>query len=635
MQARPLSPGDQFRPARGLSACIRVVAALVVLCGVLTSAVRGQVAAPAAPTVTTAATGLSAAFPDIQRIAETFVERNHVPGAAVGVIVHGELVFTTTFGVRDRTSGDQVTPETVFRIASMTKSFTAAAILKLRDEGRLSLDDPAERYVAELTTLRYPTTDAPRITIRHLLSHSEGFPEDNPWGDRQLARPDALMSDWMRAGIPFSTTPGTAYEYSNYGFAILGQIVARVSGRSYTEYVETNLLRPLGMTSSYFDVASVPPARIAKGYRWLDQRWEDEPLLPHGAFGAMGGLWTSTRDLAKWVAFLAGAFPARDDAERGPIGRASAREMQQVWRSTRGGASRPAVDAAIALSGGGYGYGLRIAQTCLFTHLVAHGGGLPGYGSQMQWLPDYGVGIVAMGNITYAGWGGAFAEMWAALSRTGALTLRRATPSPALLDHQRTVSSLIARWDETTVTRIAADSLLLDQSAAARRTRLEQLAQVHGTCRPSDTIEAENALRGSWRMPCERGWLDVSITLAPTTTPTVQFWSIRSVVPPSQPLTVAVTALAGLVSAWDEPRARALATDAVDLRRLQRQAALVRTQYGACRMGEVVESDGSASATIRLACDEGVAISTISIEPEGRLTQATLMPVTEGVCSAW
>ena len=75
----------------------------------------------------------------------------------------------------------------MFRIASMTKSFTAMAILKLRDEGKLSLDDPAERYVPELKALKYPTTDSPRITIRHLLSHAEGFPEDNPWGDQQLA----------------------------------------------------------------------------------------------------------------------------------------------------------------------------------------------------------------------------------------------------------------------------------------------------------------------------------------------------------------------------------------------------------------------------------------------------------------
>ncbi|MFP5355582.1 MAG: serine hydrolase, partial [Gemmatimonadota bacterium] len=82
----------------------------------------------------------------------------------------------------------------------MTKSFTAAAILQLRDAGQLSLDDPVDRYIPELVTLRYPTADSPRITVRHLLSHSEGFPEDNPWGDQQLAATDDEMAQMMRAG---------------------------------------------------------------------------------------------------------------------------------------------------------------------------------------------------------------------------------------------------------------------------------------------------------------------------------------------------------------------------------------------------------------------------------------------------
>ena len=81
----------------------------------------------------------------------------------------------------------------------------------------MSLDDPAERYVPELRDLRYPTTDSPRITVRHLLTHSEGFPEDNPWGDQQLSESEAEFR-MLRDGIPFSNTPGVASEYSNYGF---------------------------------------------------------------------------------------------------------------------------------------------------------------------------------------------------------------------------------------------------------------------------------------------------------------------------------------------------------------------------------------------------------------------------------
>src|SRR6185436_156404 len=166
------------------------------------------------------------------------------------VIIDGKVAHMGVTGLRDVPRKSPVDSNTVFRIASMTKSFTAMSILKLRDEGKLSLDDPAERYVPEMKELKYPTTDSPRITIRHLLSHSEGFPEDNPWGDQQLARTDEELSQMIRHGIPFSNAPGIAYEYSNYGFAILGRIVTAVSGVKYEDYVSANVLRPLGMSST-------------------------------------------------------------------------------------------------------------------------------------------------------------------------------------------------------------------------------------------------------------------------------------------------------------------------------------------------------------------------------------------------
>src|SRR3954470_21715188 len=201
---------------------------------------------------------LERAFPDIDRLFAQYATDAHVPGAAWGIIVDGELAHTGTAGYRDVPSKAPVTPDTVFRIASMTKSFTAMAVLELRDEGKLSLDDPAEKYVPELTALVYPTTDSPKLTVRHLLSHAEGFPEDNPWGDQQLADSDEQLSALITAGIPFSNAPAVAYEYSNFGFAILGRLVANVSrgGRAetptaaYTKYVTEHVLKPLGMVST-------------------------------------------------------------------------------------------------------------------------------------------------------------------------------------------------------------------------------------------------------------------------------------------------------------------------------------------------------------------------------------------------
>src|SRR5438067_4197275 len=143
-------------------------------------------------------------FADVDKLFQDFASANHVPGAAWGIVIDGRLVHTGAAGYRDLETKSAPNADTVFRIASMTKSFTAMSILELRDEGKLSLDDPAERYVPELTSLTYPTSDAPKITVRHLLSHAEGFPEDNPWGDRQLADSEDQLTAKLRAGIPFS-----------------------------------------------------------------------------------------------------------------------------------------------------------------------------------------------------------------------------------------------------------------------------------------------------------------------------------------------------------------------------------------------------------------------------------------------
>src|SRR5687768_12081312 len=428
---------------------------------------------------------LAAAFPEIEKLFKVSAER--MPGAVMGIIVDGELAWVKVAGVRETTNKSPVTPETVFRIASMTKSFTAMAILKLRDEGKLSLDEPVARYVPAMADLPYPTKDSPAITIRHLLTHSEGLPEDNPWGDRQLAQTAETMRAWIRAGIPFSTAPGTAFEYSNFGFAILGEVVAKASGRPYSDYVRDNILRPLGMNSSTFEMSAVPRDQIALGYRSENNAWKDEPILADGSFGAMGGLWTNARDLARYVAFLMSAFPPRDEPDNGPIKRSSAREMQQVGRFQPGGAFRGVVDGPLQFSAGGYGYGLGVSQDCRFAHTVGHGGGLPGYGSLMRWLPEHGVGLIAMSNRTYGGFGGLFNDILIAMHKTGALQPRVVQPSAALLAAQADISQLIIKWDDALANRIAADNLFLDVAAEVRKARWQSLAKDHGVCRPGTT----------------------------------------------------------------------------------------------------------------------------------------------------
>jgi CubicO group peptidase (beta-lactamase class C family) len=471
---------------------------------------------------------LARAFRDVDLLFKDFAERSHVPGLAYGIVIDGELAHTGAIGYREVASRSPVDADTVFRIASMTKSFTALAILDLRDEGKLSLDDAVERYVPELRNLSYPSADSPRITIRHLLAHAEGFPEDNPWGDRQLAVTEDQMTAMLRRGIPFSNPPGLAYEYSNYGFAILGRIVSRVSRMSYRDYVEVNIIRPLRLAATTLDPSSVPPARLAHGYRWRD-KWEEEPLLGDGAFGAMGGMLMSLRDLSRYVSFLMSAWPPRDDADDGPIRRASLREMQQVQRTAPATVTRSGPNAEIQLVAGGYGFGLRVWQSCDVRHTVAHTGGLPGFGSSMRWLPEHGVGVVTLANLTYTSAAAIGLQALQAMARTGALQPRIVQPSAALVEARDAVSRLIREWDDRVADSIAADDLFLDESKESRRRRLENLRQQHGICMPDGSFDVENALRGRWTMTCERGTLRAAITLAPTVPPKVQFLEVRPV----------------------------------------------------------------------------------------------------------
>jgi CubicO group peptidase (beta-lactamase class C family) len=478
---------------------------------------------------------LATAFPEIDRAVEAFMDRSHVPGAAWGIVIDGELAHIGVAGVRELAVKAPVTRDSVFRIASMTKSFTAMAILKLRDEGKLSLDDLAERHVPELKNLRYPTSDSPRLTVRHLMSHAAGFPEDNPWGDQQLAATEAEFTRMLQQGIPFSNTPGVAYEYSNYGFAILGRIVTNASGTPYRQYIAQSILKPLGMTSTTLEPRGVPADKLAHGYRWEDNVWKEEPPLPDGAFGAMGGMLTSVSDLSKYVGAFLAAWPPRDGPETGPVRRASLREMQQVWRARPSTVTRTTA-GSVNLNVGGYGYGLRIGESCAFGHVVAHSGGLPGFGSLMQWLPEYGVGIIAFGNVTYTGWGPIVTNAFDLLAKTGALKPRVPQPSPALTGMRDAVSRLVIKWDDKEADQLAAMNLFLDRSKERRQKEIADLVAKVGQCAAPKTFDnVENWLRGNWTMKCERGDLRAEITLAPTMPPRVQHLELRTIQGSPQP----------------------------------------------------------------------------------------------------
>jgi D-alanyl-D-alanine-carboxypeptidase/D-alanyl-D-alanine-endopeptidase len=180
----------------------------------------------------------AAVFAEVDRTMENYRLDAHIPGMVWGIVQDGRMVHVKGVGVQDVDTKRPVNADTLFRIASMTKAFTALSILKLRDEGKLALDAPVETYVPELRGWKYPTDDSPKIRVRDLLTHTAGFVTDDPWGDRQTPMPESDFTRLLRDGVPFTRPPATAMEYANLGYALLGRIVANVSGQPYKDFVQ-------------------------------------------------------------------------------------------------------------------------------------------------------------------------------------------------------------------------------------------------------------------------------------------------------------------------------------------------------------------------------------------------------------
>ena len=475
---------------------------------------------------------LTSAFPHIDDIFRRYAEEKKIPGMVWGVVIDDKLAHVAATGLQNIKSNTPVDPSTVFRIASMTKSFTVLAILKLRDAGKLTLEDPVAKWLPEFAHMPLPTRDTAPLVIRQLLSHSAGFPEDNPWGDQQLAATDRDLTEWLQRGIPFSTPPGTRYEYSNYAFGLLGRIVSKASGQPYETYVRRELLDKLRMAASTLEFSEVPAARRATGYRLQpDGSYSEERPLPQGAFGAVGGMLTDAADLGRYVAFHLSAWPARNDRDDGPVRRSSVREMSELWTPSNLTVKR--ADGRLQAAETGYGYGLRVTTDCRFEHIVGHGGGLPGFGSYMAWLPDYGVGLFAMANLTYSGPADAVSHAWDALIDTGGLNKRELPPSPALLEARDGIMDLWNSWDDAKARRLGAMNLLLDVPASQRRRDIELLKADIGQCSAAGPVMPENWLRGQFNLTCAKGVIGVFFTLSPTQPPAIQYLAFRKLDAPT------------------------------------------------------------------------------------------------------
>jgi CubicO group peptidase (beta-lactamase class C family) len=491
----------------------------------------------------------------------------------------------------------------------------------LRDAGKLALDAAAADYVPELHELAYPTRDSARITVRGLLTMAAGWPEDNAWGDRQLWRDDDWLGATLRRGVAFANAPGITYEYSNLGYMVLGRVIASVSGTGALDFITRRILQPLGMGDTVWNAEDADPARLALGYRWLDGGWAVEPMLPSGGDGAVfGALYSTVGDVARWIALMLGAWPPRDDHDDGIARRATLRELQQPSRLYRPSTVPPPVGRPVVWSAGGYGFGLRTSHDGAVT-TIAHSGGLPGFGSHMCWLPDYGVGIVALGNVRNARMGEVAGAALQLLVQEGYVQPRVVQGAPALEGARADVNRLLQGWNGELADRLFADNFFLDDSVERRQAEMAALAVRHGELRESGPLQAENALRGSWTLVGARGAVTAFLTLTPTAPPRVQELTFASVLPPGPALQAALEELIKLLNRPSQRGANRLFAEQAllspDQHTFYDKVRIIAALCGRCRLGRVLAGDGERSAKLLLEGPKGAVEAELALDEAG------------------
>jgi D-alanyl-D-alanine carboxypeptidase len=334
------------------------------------------------------ASSLQPSVVDRIRLFEAWVESHMAyrgqPGLAIGIVHDQDLVWTKGFGFADRERGIPATPDTLFRIASITKTFTATAIMQLRDQGKLQLDDSVTKHLPWFA-VRPRESGGPSITIRHLLTHVSGLPReaDFPyWTTDEFPARDEIVKALPSHEQFFNAE--TRWKYSNLAVALAGEIVAVVAGEPWDRYVKQRVLDPLGMTATLTDAPAEPLPSLATAY---GRRLPDlsRPLrlgtVQTRGLAAAAGMVSNVRDLSKYV-----VLQFRTGAAGGAqvLSGASLREMHRVhWLN------------ADWQSGQGIGFQVRRAGE---RTLVGHGGWLPGMRTQVTFDVKDKVGVIVLTN---------------------------------------------------------------------------------------------------------------------------------------------------------------------------------------------------------------------------------------------
>jgi CubicO group peptidase (beta-lactamase class C family) len=334
--------------------------------------------------------------PEMRARVDGILNRRPAVGLAVGVVRDGSLEFFFGHGVADVASNTPITEDTVFRVGSLTKTFTAIAVMQLWEQGLVDLDAPANDYLRAYRLIPAKASFRP-ATVRHLLTHTAGIPEVvhaaelfhpswGPAGSRPVVlsvkagEPMPSLAEYYRGGLRLVVEPGTAFAYSNHGFATLGQIVEDVSGMPLARYYREQVFEPLGMTDTDLVRSERVAPRLATGYVLGSRGARAVPDRDRIDAGA-GGIYSTTRDLARFAAALLGGGANEHGSVLKPATLAAMFEHHH----------QP--DPRIP------GIGLGFFRSDAGGHrVVGHEGVLPGFHSQLLVAPDDGVGVVAFTN---------------------------------------------------------------------------------------------------------------------------------------------------------------------------------------------------------------------------------------------
>ena len=582
---------------------------------------------------------LLALAPRIEELFRARIAELGATGEAVGIVLDGEVVYTHGFGVRDLESKAPVDADTLFRIGSVSKTITALAVMRLRDQGKLLLDTPAAIYLPALRASAAPTADSPPLTVRHLLSMTSGLPFDDLWGAVTFGYSDAEFSRFLERGISFAGPPGERYRYSNLGFALLGKIVERVSGKPFSDYIASDVFGPLGMKSSGYVTGKLPIKGLATGYFRDGERFVQEPVVSDGVFSPAGGVYTSANDLARYAAFQLAAYPPRDDPETGVVRRSTLREMHTGGAWARWTDDTPVLkrdaEGAPLLSAISYGLGWVVNTTCSFETMIQHGGFEPGYFTTIRLVPRHGFAVVMMSTSQNAVQLQTF-ELLASLLREGGVLDAPVPPtSPVFASARDTVIRLLGGWDAELVRRTFDPFTLRYSFYRALRADIERLGREHGRCHADGDVLPLSRTHARFRLACERGALEFVAYLIPGTPPTIQMieWDQELPVTPQD------RAVAAKLVAAIRPEA-SLPPDllAPEAKRseLERRLARAFGSYGHCEIEQALQNNGEGEAAFRLRCAQAAPELSFRLDPKSaRLLDFSVAPARRfgAVCS--